>query len=62
MKWMATEEMQKIHDDIDKRMEELEESGLTREEILFNESVRINIYTNFERVVFLWQMTPSFNF
>lgn len=43
MKWMATEEMQKIHDDIDKRMEELEESGLTREEILFNESVRINI-------------------
>lgn len=62
MKWMATEEMQKIHDDIDKRMEELEESGLTREEILFNESVRIDIYTNFKRVVFLWQMTPSFNF
>lgn len=37
MKWQSTSKLAPIHQEIDKRMAELEDSGLTREEILFNE-------------------------
>lgn len=37
---MKPEEMKKIHREIDIRMQELEDSGLTREEILYNRQVR----------------------
>ena len=37
MKWLPSNEANTIHKQIDKRMAELEESGLSREEILFNE-------------------------
>ena len=41
MKWQSTQKRNEIHEQIDKKMAELEESGLTREEILFNEQVSI---------------------
>lgn len=36
-KWMTVEDKNKIHNEIDLRMEELEATGLTREEILFDQ-------------------------
>lgn len=38
---MKREEKEKIHADIDKRMQELEETGLSREEILFNKPIGV---------------------
>ena len=35
-KWMGAKELNAIHDQIDHRMQELEDSGLTREEILYD--------------------------
>jgi len=37
MKYLTKEEKHKIHIMIDEKMEELEDSGLTREEILYND-------------------------
>ena len=36
MKFMSRVEKEKIHEEIDVRLQELEESGLSKEEILFN--------------------------
>jgi hypothetical protein len=36
MKYMSREEKEKIHEEIDLRLKELEDSGLSKEEILFN--------------------------
>lgn len=36
-KWMSAEEINKIHQQIDIKMQELEDSGLTREEILYDQ-------------------------
>jgi hypothetical protein len=33
---MSQEEKDKVHEEIDFRMEEIESSGLTREELLYN--------------------------
>ena len=39
MKWLSEKELEQIHVEIDERMQELEDSGLTREEILYDEQV-----------------------
>ena len=39
---MSAEEKEKVHQEIDLQMEELEATGLSREGILFSEAVRIN--------------------
>lgn len=39
MKWLNEKELEQIHVEIDERMQELEDSGLTREEILYDEQV-----------------------
>jgi hypothetical protein len=35
-KWLSKEELESIHTEIDRRLQELEDSGLTREEILYD--------------------------
>lgn len=37
IKYMSPKDMEQVHILIDQKMQELEESGLTREEVLFNE-------------------------
>lgn len=40
MKWLSKDQINKVHSQIDKKMQELEDSGLTRDEILYNKQVR----------------------
>lgn len=35
-KWLSREELEAVHTEIDRRLQELEDSGLTREEILYD--------------------------
>ena len=42
MKWMSRDQIEKIHTQIDVKMQELEDSGLTREEILYDQQVTLN--------------------
>lgn len=35
-KWLSAQELNVIHDQIDQKMQELEDTGLTREEILYD--------------------------
>jgi len=35
-KWYSPEQIQAIHSEVDVRMQELEDSGLTREEVLYD--------------------------
>jgi len=35
-KWLTNDQIKKVHLEIDKRMEELEATGLTREELLYD--------------------------
>ena len=42
-KYMSKEAKEKIHQEIDERMKELEETGLTRDEILFEEQKGIKL-------------------
>lgn len=46
-KYMSEERIDHIHLEVDKRMQELEDSGLTRQEILYNDT------SNTENVVLL---------
>ena len=40
MKWLSKEQLEKVHAQIDIKMQELEDSGLTREEVLYDNQVR----------------------
>lgn len=59
---MSLEELKKIHQQIDEKMQELEDSGLTREEVLYDQQVKF-IRMNYSKIslVFLWQMIHSSN-
>lgn len=43
MKYLSPDKLNAIHVEIDTKMQDLEDSGLTREEVLFNEQVIIYI-------------------
>jgi hypothetical protein len=43
-KYLSAEERETVHHQIDLRMEELEESGLTREEILYDSTQGIPLF------------------
>lgn len=57
MKYLSPDKINAIHVEIDTKMQELEDSGLTREEVLFNEQVMI--YINIKLCVKLDRNTLS---
>jgi hypothetical protein len=59
MKWLNEKELEQIHVEIDERMQELEDSGLTREEILYDEQVGERFLIFVRRKAYHSQMTPS---
>jgi hypothetical protein len=43
MKYLNAEQIKKIHQQIDIKLQELEDSGLTREEILYDQQVTLSL-------------------